>query len=95
MKELTVFYLTGCPYCMNARRAVAKLQSENPAYAAVEVEWKDESLISQFPDWCDYYHVPSVYLGRRKLYEAQPGDSADTILAHMRSAFEAALKAEA
>ena len=24
MREIEIFYLTGCPYCVNARRAVAE-----------------------------------------------------------------------
>ena len=33
MKELEIFYLTSCPYCINARKAIDELTAENPAYA--------------------------------------------------------------
>ena len=32
MDAIEIFYLTGCPYCDNARRAVAELLQEEPAY---------------------------------------------------------------
>lgn len=92
MKKLTIFQLVNCPYCISAKRAVQKLQAENPAYAGVEVEWQDESKIKKFPVWCNYYYVPTIYLGEQKLYEAHPGDSDEKILGQVRDAFEAALR---
>ena len=31
MKEVTIFYLEGCPYCKNARRALASLLEDMDA----------------------------------------------------------------
>ena len=94
MKKLTVFYLVGCPYCNSAKRAAAQLQAEHPEYANIEIDWKDEDQIKQFPEWCDYYYVPTIYLGEQKLYEAHPGDSDAIVMEHVKNAFEAALKSE-
>ena len=30
MKKLTIFYLTECPYCANARKAIEELKEEHP-----------------------------------------------------------------
>ena len=38
----------------------------------------------------DYYYVPSLFIEGRKVYEAQPGDTYDTIKAAVASAFEEA-----
>ncbi len=38
MKKVTVFVITGCPYCAQARKALKELVSENPEYAKVEFE---------------------------------------------------------
>ena len=37
MEKLTVFYLDGCPYCRNARKAFAELAAETPEYGETEV----------------------------------------------------------
>ena len=39
MKEIEIFYLASCPYCINARKAVAELCEENPAYASLKLIW--------------------------------------------------------
>ena len=39
MKELEIFYLTGCPYCRHARMAVEELLAENPAYSELSLRW--------------------------------------------------------
>ena len=92
MKKITIFHLVNCPYCVSAKRAAGKLQAENPAYASVEIEWKDESKITVFPSWSDYYYVPTIYVDQVKLYEAHPGDSDEVIEANVKKALEAALQ---
>ena len=94
MKKLTIFYLNDCPYCISAKKAVSKLQAEDPRYSEIEVEWLDESRINEFPGWCDYYYVPTIYLEEKKLYEAHPGDSDEVIMNHVKEAFEAAIVSE-
>ena len=87
MPKATIFYLTNCPYCRNAQRAVRELQAEDPACAGLEIEWIEESQQPALADSYDYYRVPSVFLGREKLYECSPADDYDAIKAGLRAAF--------
>ena len=91
MQKLTLFYLETCPYCRNARAALEALRSANPDYAAVEVELIEESRQPEVADRYDYYRVPSLFAGETKLYEAEPGQDYDAILARVRAALDAAL----
>jgi len=83
--------MLGCPYCVSARRASEKLQKENKEYEKVEVEWIDENKVKDFPSWCDYYYVPTIFLGQNKLFEAHPGDSDEKIYKNVKDAFDKAL----
>ena len=58
MREIEIFYLTGCPYCSNARRAVAELMAEEPAYGALQLRWIEENEEPTLADSRDYYRVP-------------------------------------
>ena len=91
MAKLTVFYLTGCPYCANAKRALAELCAETPAYAAVELDWLEEREHAATAEQYDYYYVPSVFLGAEKLYEAQPGERYEDCRANLRRCLDRAL----
>ena len=85
MKKLRIFYLEGCPYCAMARRAVRELDGE-PEAAGAEIEWIDERAEAELAEAYDYYYVPSVFDGDRKLYEARPSHSYGDVLAGIRSA---------
>ena len=39
LKQIELFYLTHCPYCINARRAIEELKSENSAYEEIRIHW--------------------------------------------------------
>ena len=88
MKEIEVFYLTYCPYCINARKAIGELMEEDPSYRTIEVRWIDESREKVLADSRDYYYVPSIYWNGRKLYEARPGHSYARIKENFRKAFD-------
>ena len=94
MKKLTLFHLTDCPYCHHARRALAELTAENPAYQALEIEWIEERQQPEIAAQYDYYYVPSVFDGRTKLYEASPSHKYEDVKQHLRSALDAALCAK-
>ena len=70
--KLTAFILPGCPYCIQARELITELCAGHPEYAAIGIEWIDESAEPQLADRYDYYRVPSFFLGEEKLYEASP-----------------------
>ena len=91
MQELEVFYLTGCPYCRNARKAVEELMAENLSYAALSLRWIEERQEPALADSRDYYYVPAIYCRGRKLYEARRSDGFDVIKAHFQAAFDQAL----
>ena len=91
MKEIEIFYLPGCPYCVKARRAVEELRRETPAFEGIRIRWIEETEEPALADSRDYYYVPTVFFGERKLYEARPGQSYETIKSELRRAFEQVL----
>ncbi len=93
MQGLTLFHLEDCPYCHNARRALEELGREEPRFARVPVEWVEESTCPERVRQYNYWYVPSVFLGKRKLYEAHPGESYEECREHLRAALEEALTA--
>lgn len=93
MKEIEIFYLGYCPYCKNARKAVAELLEENADYARLNIKWIDESLEAELADSRDYYSVPSLFWNGQKLYEAQSSHSYGEIKDNIRAAFQTVLEA--
>lgn len=91
MREIEIFYLTGCPYCRNARRAVEELLEEEPAYRALSLRWIEENEEPALADSRDYYRVPSLFYREDKLYECAPFQGYETIKANIRAAFDRAL----
>lgn len=93
MKEIELFYLTHCPYCIKARKAVEELTAESPAFAGLNIRWIEESREPELAGSRDYYYVPSLFCEGKKLYEANPTDDYDAIKGNIRSAFTAVLNA--
>ena len=91
MRKLTMFYLENCPYCRNARAALDALRKLDPAYEAVEIDMIEESRQPELAAQYDYYSVPTIYAGDRKLYEAKLFDSYDVIKDNLKAALDAAL----
>lgn len=69
MKEITFFYMPGCPYCAKARRFIAALIKANPEYSAIPFKEIDEIAESELADQYDYYYVPAFYAGNEKIHE--------------------------
>ena len=90
-----IFYMEGCPYCRNARKAVDDLLEADPSYAELKVRWIEENRERKLADSYDYYHVPSVFLDGQKLYEASPGDDYAKIRGHMKEALDLARAGQA
>ena len=93
MREIEIFYLTGCPYCERAKRAVAELLREEPAYGELALRWIEENEEPALADSRDYYRVPSLFYQEDKLYECSPFQGYDAIKAHIREAFDRVLAA--
>ena len=94
MEKLTLFYLTDCPYCHFAQKALAELSAENPAYQAIPIEWIEERQQPDVAAQYDYYYVPSLFEGKRKLYEANPAEKYENVKQNLRSALDAILDAK-
>jgi len=69
MKELTYFYLAGCPFCHAADRMIQELTAENPEYAKISIKKIEERENYALADQYDYYYVPCLWLGNQKLHE--------------------------
>ena len=92
MKKIILFHLTHCPYCHNARRALEELTKENPAYGEVQIDWIEESQQPELANRYDYYYVPTIYAGDKKLYEASPSESYADCKENIRAALDAVVK---
>ena len=92
MKKITAFYMTGCPYCANARQALKELTAENPSYGQVEIEWVEETQNPDIVKGHEYYYDPSMFDGFKKLYEAHPGESYGETKENVRRVLDYALQ---
>ncbi|WP_196592926.1 glutaredoxin family protein [Pectinatus sottacetonis] len=91
MKTITAFYLADCPYCHKAKKAIKELIMENQAYSAISIQWHEENEDPSAIKGYEYYYVPSLFIGREKLYEAQPGQSYEEIKSYVKAALDKAL----
>ena len=91
MQKLTLFYLETCPYCRNALAALEELRKLDPAYGQVEIDMIEESRQPELAEQYDYYSVPTIFAGDKKLYEAKLFDSYDVIRGHLQAALDGAL----
>lgn len=91
MKQIELFYLSACPYCKKAKKAIGELLEETPAYSAIAIRWIEESLEPELAGSYDYYNVPSLFYEGKKLYEAKPFHDYDTIKDSIRKAFDTVL----
>lgn len=69
MKEITYFYLAGCPHCKRADQLIADLIRENPEFAQISIKKIEESENPTLADSYDYYYVPCLWIGDEKLHE--------------------------
>ncbi len=90
-KKLILFYLTHCPYCKMAARAIEELTAEEPAYAAIPIERIEETLQPEISEKYDYWRVPTFFYGEEKLYEADPSQGYEEIRANVKRVFDTVL----
>ena len=91
MRKITIFYLADCPYCHSAQKALEELRAEKTEYCEIEAEWIEESRQPDLSKQYDYYYVPSIFSGDKKLYEADPSEDYASIKENVREALEAVL----
>ena len=87
MKEMTYFYMPGCPHCALATRLLSELQREDARFAEITVRMIDETKDKALADSYDYWYVPSFWAGETKLHEGH-AEKAD-----VRRALEETLEA--
>ena len=91
MKEILGFHLNGCPYCVNAFRAIEELKAENPAYADISIQWvEDQDAVELFKTH-PYEYYPNLWFDHDKQYEAQPGETYAQTKAQKKAVFDKAL----
>ena len=93
MAQVRFFYVNGCPYCAQARKAREELISENPEYGKVEFEEIDEGLHPEIADQYDYWATPAMFVKEEKIYEAHVGEKYDEAKENVKRVLEVALKA--
>ena len=69
MKEITYFYMKGCPYCIKADRYIEELIKETPEFSQVKITMIEENENRKLADSYDYYYVPCLWIGKEKLHE--------------------------
>ena len=92
MKKITMFYLEECPFCKKAEKAMKELMVENPAYKSLDIEQIEESENVALAENYNYYAVPSLFIGKEKLFACTIQDDYDSIKANFKRVFDEALK---
>ena len=72
MKEVILFTMKFCPYCVNAKRYMKKIFKENPEYKDVPLRIVDENAERDVASKYDYYYVPTYYVDGVKVHEGVP-----------------------
>lgn len=85
MKTITMFILSNCPYCREALRWIEDLKNEKPDYRRIEMVVFDEARSADVANNFDYYYVPTLYVGAKKLHEGTATKE------KLRKVFDAAL----
>ena len=91
MQKVVFFYIHGCPYCTQARKAIAELVAEHPEYAKVEFEEHEEHEEPEIADQYDYWCTPSMFVGGEKLYESHLFEPYEEAKAHVKEVLDRAL----
>ncbi len=91
MKAITAFYMQGCPYCANARKAIEELYVENPKYKDIPLTWHDDATAAELYKTHPYNYVPCMWFDTDLQYEAKPGETYDQTKAFIKAVFDKAL----
>ena len=92
MKKITMFHINECRYCDFARKAITELREENPEYNKVEIEMINENEHPEIIENYDYWSVPSLFIGKEKIFEAALFMPYETVRDGVRLAFDKALE---
>ena len=72
MKQITYFYLKSCPYCRQADLMIQELIRQEPKYSVISIQKIEEQEQADIADRYDYYFVPCLFVGQKKLMEGIP-----------------------
>ena len=89
-KKILAFYIDGCPYCRQARKAVDELTHETQ-YEDVQIEWVNENQHPEISERYDYYYVPTMFVDDVKIYEAKRGESYEECRENVKRVFDSSL----
>ena len=92
MQKITMFHIDECRYCDFARKAIEELREENPEYRSVEIEMINEDEHPEIIADYDYWSVPSLFIGREKIFEAALFMPYETVREGVKTAFDKALE---
>ncbi|MCI2069193.1 MAG: thioredoxin family protein [Bacilli bacterium] len=92
--EITMFELPTCPYCRQAKEIIAELYKENPSFSVIKIKHINELENKEMSEEYDYYYVPSFFLEKQKLYEADSSDTREKAKLKLKKMFEDLLKLE-
>lgn len=68
-KEVILFKLKYCPYCVQALRWMEEVFAEHPEYKDIPLRVIDEAKERKLADSYDYYLVPTFYVNGEKRHE--------------------------
>lgn len=69
MKNIKLFILKNCPFCIQALNWQKKIIEENPQYQTIDIEIIDEGEQYELANSYDYYYVPTYFVEGEKLHE--------------------------
>ena len=87
MKEVLLFVLEKCPYCIQAMQWQEELMQEHPEWREIPIRIVDERKEAGLAGSYDYYYVPCYFVDGVKIHEgAAQREQVEQVL---RSAFMA------
>lgn len=69
MKDITYFYLQGCPHCIRADQFLQQLMEEKQEYKQIKINRIEESKNAAVASLYDYFYVPCFYVDGQKEHE--------------------------
>lgn len=86
MKEITYFYLQGCPYCAKADQIIEEICKEDSKCSSIKINKIEERQNKKIADSYDYFYVPCLWVDKEKVHEGPATKDG------IKKVFEAALK---
>lgn len=72
MKQVILFTMKTCPYCMRANKFMKQIFAEHPEYKDIPLRIVDENVEKDVAAKYNYYYVPTYYVDGVKLHEGVP-----------------------